>query len=185
MASKNSMEPNEKTAIFQASRNEEAMWPETNRGSESVDEDEWDDDEYLHQLSMKFGSDDGMDGSGIGPTKRRSRSMNGSSGYISYNGDESIRSMVQSELNELSDFASSPKEEATDNGIMTRTLHDVGSNGYGLQGVSVWLFDHDNDKLVPNGWWHNSSMPKSIKFHQKVYNIYEKVIKIQFIRINQ
>ena len=66
-----------------------------------------------------------------------------------------------SELSELSEFASTRDEEQKDNGIMSRTLSEVGTHGYGLLGVSVWLLDFGSDKLVPKGWWHNPSMPNS------------------------
>ena len=68
---------------------------------------------------------------------------------------------LQSELDRLSEFASTQHEEKTDMGIMGRTLAEVGLHGYGLIGVSVWLSEFANDKLVPKGWWHNPSMPKS------------------------
>ncbi len=66
-----------------------------------------------------------------------------------------------SELSELSELASTRDEEQKDNGIMSRTLSEVGTHGYGLLGVSVWLLDFGSDKLVPKGWWHKPSMPKS------------------------
>lgn len=77
--------------------------------------------------------------------------------------DRSKRSSgrLQSELSLLSGFASSQKEEKTDMEIIGRTLAEVGSHGYELLGVSVWLSEFTSDKLTPKGWWHNPSMPKS------------------------
>ena len=75
--------------------------------------------------------------------------------------EESDRSWVLSELRQLSGLAANEKEQKTDDGIMARIIKDVGSHGYGLQAVSVWLFNDENDTLVPRGWWHSPSMRKS------------------------
>ena len=53
-----------------------------------------------------------------------------------------------------------PTEHSIDEKRLHRTLKDAGLYAYGLQGIAVWVFDDDQDRLVsiPGGFWYNENI---------------------------
>jgi hypothetical protein len=70
------------------------------------------------------------------------------------------RGMVRKVLRKYSSVVRNPTEHAIDENRLHRTLKDAGLYAYGLQGIAVWVFDDDQDRLVgiPGGFWYNEAM---------------------------
>ena len=73
-------------------------------------------------------------------------------------------------LRKLSSIVNDPQELNIDQRRLQRATEEVGKFAYGIQAISVWLFDDENDKLCPSegGWWHNPTLPPSEALSQLV-----------------
>lgn len=77
--------------------------------------------------------------------------------------DDDDPQTVRKTIRKVSSLVNDPGELTIDERIMDKVLKDVGTYGYGIQGMSVWIFDDDSHRLVPRraGWWHNPKVPNS------------------------
>jgi HPP family len=86
---------------------------------------------------------------------------------ISNQADESKdgeHKVVRTVLRKFSSIIRNPNEFTIDEKRLQQTLSDAGRHAYGLQGIAVWIFDFDHDRLVsPLGgfWYHPENVPDS------------------------
>jgi hypothetical protein len=77
--------------------------------------------------------------------------------------DEHHRKRVRKLIRNLSSLVKDPEQISIDEKRLFGAVRDAGKYAYGIQGVTVWLFDEDHDRLgqPSGGWWHDPSMPAS------------------------
>ena len=83
---------------------------------------------------------------------------------VNENRDDNEHHVVRTVLRKLSSMVQSPEEFTIDEKRLRHALNDAGMYGFGLQGISVWIFDDDHDRLVapPGGfWYHPTNTQKS------------------------
>jgi hypothetical protein len=80
------------------------------------------------------------------------------------------RRMVRTVLRKYSTVVCDPTEESVDEKRVHHALKDAGFSAYGLQGIAVWVFDDDQDRLVsvPGGFWYNESIVRSSEALQQL-----------------
>jgi hypothetical protein len=70
---------------------------------------------------------------------------------------ESRAKVTRRYIKRLSSLVRQPKELNIDQKRLQQATDDIGTCAYGLQAISVWLFDDENHRLCPSdgGWWYN------------------------------
>ena len=83
--------------------------------------------------------------------------------YSGYNDeqeeDPTIR--VKKFVKKYSSLISDPGELSIDSKRLHKVIRDTGEYAIGVQGIALWIFDDDHDRLVQpdGGWWNNPDLP--------------------------
>lgn len=87
--------------------------------------------------------------------------------------DEEERRVVRKAIRKYSSSVRNPAECTIDEQRLQHALKDVGMYAYGIQGIAVWQFDDDHDRLVsPMGgfWYHPDNVTASDALERLVDN---------------
>lgn len=102
-----------------------------------------------------------LEAKGYGDLSARGQSDGGSQQENNHTASDDIggyeRQTLQTILHKFSTNVQDPVEVTVDEKRLQRALKDAGTYAYGLQGIAVWIFDDDHDRLIapPGGFWHN------------------------------
>ncbi len=71
--------------------------------------------------------------------------------------DDDATRIVRTILRKYSSIVQDPEQFTIDEKRLQKAMKDAGKYVHGIQGISVWIFDQDHDRLVmpPGGFWYH------------------------------